>query len=123
MQEFVGVTVVDYLTCGDVEKLREMLENVGIEIKKGETSENHTRFTIKFDTAAFKKKMGRSAGRHEKYAFESLTLQEYKRRIAAGETAAMIADSLGLSRATLYRRVKAAKREPGSDDSLKHVTW
>lgn len=123
MQEYVDVTVIDYLTCGDVEALRKMLENVGIEIEKRETSGDHARFIIKFDTTAFKKKMGRSAGRHEKYAFESLTLQEYKRRIAAGETAAMIADSLGLSRATLYRRVKAAEMEPGADDSLKYVTW
>lgn len=123
MQEIVNIAVVDYFTAGDVDKLQEMLKTVGIEIEKSKTAGGHTHVIIKFDTLEFKKKMGRSAGRHEKGAFDSLTLQQYKARLAAGETVAQIAESVGLSRATLYRRVKATENMPGADDSMKQVTW
>ena len=110
-------------TFGSVEELRALLDKIGVKMIVTEDPQDPTysRVEFEYDPVAVTRSSTRYAGRKKKDAFNLLTLAEYRERVANGETLQQIADYVGLSRSTFYRRVKAAESLPGIDDSLKII--
>lgn len=88
-----------------IEDLGDILKALDINMKISETSLKK-RFEITYDNEALKKKLSRSAGMHRKITNSYITIGEAKERMRNGETAEKIAKELGISRATLFRRLK-----------------
>lgn len=126
---YVLVRFKDGYMDGDIDSLKELLALAGVKMELTGLADNgfpqdgeSVHVCFYFDRDAVKKKLTRGAGRHQKDSFNSLTMQQYKERIEMGDTVAEIAEYVGLSRATLYRRVKEAENLPGPDD-CKYITY
>lgn len=85
-----------------VSLLNETLNKIGIYV---EMTENDYLVFKKSDAHLFK--MTRCAGRHKKH-FKPIPIAEIEERIK-NSSAQAVADELGISRSTLFRRIKEAK--------------
>ena len=61
-----------------------------------------------YDISDIREKLGRGAGAKPKN-LNDITAQDVRDRMASGETAEQIAKSLGITRSTLFRRLKKAE--------------
>lgn len=86
-----------------VSLLNEALNKIGIYV---EMTENDYLLLKKSDAHLFK--MTRCAGRRKRYLSKSIPLDEIEERIK-NSSAQAVADELGISRSTLFRRIKEAK--------------
>lgn len=92
----------------DINDLNEMLESLGIRV-------DPMALTVHMDTETFRRAKTRKAGRpyailKENGYLAHLTKGEVKERMTE-ESAAEIAASLGISRRTLFRRLKEARND------------
>lgn len=69
--------------------------------------------TIRIDSEKVKNKLNRNAGRKRRCTEKTYTLEEVKKMLK-NLTAKEVAENLGLSRATLYRRLKDAEERSKS---------
>lgn len=88
-------------------ELNELLakSDISIDLLKNEYG---TYLIINCDTDEVKKKLSRNAGRPQK-SHSTISVSEVEERMAKGESAEDIASELGISRSTLFRRLKKAK--------------
>lgn len=88
-------------------ELNELLakSDISIDILKNEYG---THLIINCDTDEVKKKLSRNAGRRKK-SHSAILVSEIEERMAKGESADDIASELGISRSTLFRRLKESK--------------
>ena len=93
-----------------VAELNEILNGIGISFEIEDQS-----LSIKYDTEIIWKKINRNAGSKRKY-IGYFRADDIRRRMSF-ETAEEIAASLGISRSTLFRRLKKAE-EQGEDAPL-----
>lgn len=91
-----------------VSELNEKLNDYGLTITRESVEAGEERITINFDTRIFKKSAGRGAGAKPKVLGVEKSLGDLKEQIAR-TSAQEVADSIGVSRATLYRRMKQAE--------------
>lgn len=116
------ITVNEHTCGGDLQELKRYMLAAGFSVNETKAADNNTTITITFESKELDAKRTRRAGRHAKDSFNSLTMQQYKKYIADGETVAQIAEYVGLSRSTLYRRVKAAE-SLGVPDDCNYITY
>jgi len=93
------------------EVLKELLSSAGVlfEIQKREEgSPIPYELRIEYDESQLRKSMTRNAGAGRKFANRTISLEEIEKRLK-NETAEEIAESLGLSRATFFRKLKEAR--------------
>lgn len=97
-----------------VSELNVILNKIGCkaEIKKY-TSEYGTSLglEIEYDTQKIEKKLNRNAGRKKARCEFAIETQEIRERIKKGEKAETIANELGISRSTLFRKLKEAETD------------
>lgn len=88
------------------DKIRQSMRDVGISfrVENGE-------IYIYLSQESYQKKKNRNAGAKQKCLTEHMTVREIRERMTAGETADQIAKRLGISRPTLFRRLKKAENE------------
>lgn len=92
----------------EIEMLNNIISKAGVtvEIKR---YTNGMGINFKYDTEKVKNQRG--AGR-PKYKYQyTVTLDEVRQRLNAGETAEQIAKDLDISRATLFRKMKIAEEK------------
>lgn len=95
-----------------IKEINEILANVGVDIEIEDSPESYSkskRLKINFDTLESKKIKARGAGRPRKRIEKLIKVEEICRRME-NETASQIAEELGISRGTLYRKLKEAKK-------------
>lgn len=90
-----------------VSDLSDVLKKIGVEVKV-ENSDEYAWLYVHYDMDDVNRKFSRRAGTKERYL--RLTPQEVRDRMAAGESAETIAQKAGISRATLFRRLKNAEK-------------
>ena len=91
--------------------LGDILKKIGIKIDIKESSTN-TWLSFEYDIDQVQKKMSRGAGATCKNATTwYISVDECRKRMEAGETAASIAAELGIGRTTLFRRLKKAEQQ------------
>lgn len=105
-----GVKLVVYANyiSGDVNavsQLNKTLGKYGLRIEIDDVDNKEKRVTINLDTRMFKQKTSRGAGAKYKHVGVDLQLEDLKARIEA-EGAQAVADSIGVSRSTLFRRIR-----------------
>lgn len=118
---FVTLTIKEY-EKEDARKLQadlsSELQKIGIEISLKETDE-YTWLNFNYESDDIRQKMSRGAGLICKNANAVyISVEECLLRMKDGETAEKIAEELGISRATLFRRLKAAKKRKISEISV-----
>ena len=91
----------------DVAELNLILKQLGVELSIGKlqgcsSSSDRYSLTIKCDTDLINQKRKRGAGRKQK----PVSVAEIEERLQHGESVTDVANDLGISRATLYRRLK-----------------
>ena len=102
-------------------KLSQALKSFGIQVKFEDTSfmddDDYSKLTFIFDESEVEQKRTRNAGIKVKYNDEAYdeTYGSVKRRLEA-ETSESVAKSLGMSRMTLYRKMKKAEQMEVSED-------
>ena len=92
----------------EIEMLNDVISKAGVtvEIKRYSSGVG---INFKYDTEKVKNQRG--AGR-PKYKYQyTVTVDEVRQRLNAGETAEQIAKDLGISRATLFRKLKYAEEK------------
>lgn len=85
-----------------------LLNEISVSMTMQEDGNGEKSIEIKYDTAKGRENWGRGAGPKPK-DLNDITAQEVRNRMASGETAEQIAKSLGITRSTLFRRLKKAK--------------
>lgn len=103
---------ISYVREDNLQKFDQLvpyLEKIGVKaaIKK---SNETTLLEIEYDEDELHKHLTRSAGRYPKYV-HSYKIADIQQRKKDGESVQDIAADLGISRATLYRRLKKAAEE------------
>lgn len=94
-----------------VSELNEILRKMGSEISVEPTAdENFSYLTIIFDTKKAHDFLSRGAGRKRKEPTSDYSIAEI-RKMLEKEPAEEVAKKLGVSRATLFRRLRALKEE------------
>ena len=96
----------------EIENLNKILADVGVKIETEELPENYSNYesvTIKYDILQYEKIKARGAGRPRKRVKKDITVEEIRKRMQ-NETAESIAKELGISRQTLFRKLKEAKK-------------
>lgn len=88
--------------------LGKLLKEISVSMNIQEDGNGEKSIEFKYDTEQGRKDWGRGAGPKPK-DLNDITAQEVRDRMASGETAAEIAKSLGITRSTLFRRLKKAK--------------
>lgn len=88
-----------------VEDLGGILNSIGIELH---LSENGT-MIARYDLPNVRKLLWRGAGAHRKVAKKTMEVAEVKLLMNSGETAERLAEDLGISRRTFFRRLKSAE--------------
>ena len=105
----------------EVMKLSKALKPFGVNVKFEETSfmddDDYCKLTLVFDENELEQKRTRNAGIKVKYNDEAYdeTYGSIKRRLKT-ETQEAVAKSLGMSRMTLYRKLKKAEEMDAGDD-------
>ncbi len=94
---------------GNTREVKEILKRIGIHVDVKDAGANCIEIKLDYDLYASMNACTRNAGRKTKDAFRALTLEDYRKRRGRGQTMDEIAEYVGLSRSTLYRRVKAAE--------------
>lgn len=93
----------------DVKSLCELLKSVGIDSLAEESEADRECFlTLKWDDCVVKKKTTRRAGQKRKPTNEIVKVEEVRDRLKR-EKPEQVASSLGISKATLYRKLKRAE--------------
>lgn len=93
----------------DVKSLCELLKSVGIDSLAEESEADRECFlTLKWDDCVVKKKTTRRAGQKRKPINEIVKVEEVRDRLKR-EKPEQVASSLGISKATLYRKLKRAE--------------
>lgn len=92
-----------------VDDLAAVLRKIGVTvtISKPENENGKAWLTFDYDIENVEQKFSRGAGKKERYL--NVTPEEVRNRMKAGESAEAIAKDLGISRATLFRRLKNAE--------------
>ena len=101
------VLYADYVS-GDVDAvsvLNATLGEYGLHVDVRDDDGKTKRVEINFDTRQFRKKTSRGAGAKQKYVGKAVPVVELRGRIDA-EGAQAVADEIGVSRSTLFRRIK-----------------
>ena len=98
-----------------IEDLAGVLKKIGINVEVSESmdDENEKKWTwlvFDYDPEKVLEKFSRRAGKKEKWLTKEISPQEVRERMAAGESAEKIAVELGISRVTLFRRLKSAEK-------------
>lgn len=92
----------------EIEKIRDVLKSVGIEIK---ISEDQDRDYLYINvTNEFTEKKTRNAGRKNKSIKGWVKIEDVEKMISE-KTADVVAKEFGIGRATLFRKLKKAKEE------------
>ena len=93
-----------------VNDLADVLKKIGVEVEISEptNSDKYTWLSFRYDMEDVNRKFSRKSGKKERYL--DITPGEVRDRMAAGESAEAIANGLGISRATLFRRLKNAEK-------------
>ena len=105
----------------EANKLSKVLENFGIQVKFEDASfmdnDDYSKLTFVFEEFELEQKRTRNAGIKVKYNDEAYdeTYGSVKRRLET-ETSESVAKSLGMSRMTLYRKMKKAEQMGVSED-------
>lgn len=94
-----------------IEKLQEILDRVGVKIEI-ETKKRAAFFSKRED---YVEKKTRNAGRHSVKSNRMISLEELEELIAE-KNAETVAKELGISRSTLFRKMKRAKEQ--NDDYI-----
>ena len=98
-----------------IEDLAGVLKKIGINVEVAESMDdkNEKKWTwlvFDYDPEKVLEKFSRRAGKKEKWLTKEISPQEVRERMAAGESAEKIAVELGISRVTLFRRLKSAEK-------------
>ena len=88
--------------------LGEILQGIGINMSFHEDINGEKSIIFDYDISDIREKLGRGAGAKPK-TLNDITAQDVRDRMASGETAEQIAKSLGITRSTLFRRLKKAE--------------
>ena len=100
---------VSEIAMGDatelVDDLGEILNSIGIEMNLT----NNGTMIVKYDLPNVKKLLKRGAGAHKKVAKKTMEVADAKLLMDSGETAEHLAEDLGISRRTFFRRLKSAE--------------
>ena len=88
--------------------LGEILQGIGINMSFHEDINGEKSIIFDYDISDIREKLGRGAGAKPKN-LNDITAQDVRDRMASGETAEQIAKSLGITRSTLFRRLKKAE--------------
>lgn len=114
MSEFISINL-GYKSDVDAAKalvmdLGDVFKKLGIEaiVEEPTSPDEHAWLSLHYDVEDVQRKFSRRAGKKERYL--RLTPQEVRDRMAAGESAEAIAKKAGISRATLFRRLKTAEK-------------
>lgn len=105
----------------EADKLAQALRRVGIQVKFEDTSfmddNDYSKLTFVFDESELEQRLTRNAGIKVKYNNEAYdeTYGSIKRRLET-ETHDSVAKSLGMSRMTLYRKLKKAEEMKIGED-------
>ena len=105
----------------DARKLSDALKSFGIHVKYEDTTfmddDDYCKLTFVFDESEVEQKRTRNAGIKVKYNDEAYdeTYGSVKQRLET-ETTESVAKSLGMSRMTLYRKLKKAEQMEVSED-------
>ena len=89
----------------EIKELTKIFEKIGVTM---EITESKDSLVFKYDISNVNKKLGRQAGRNKRQLQRNVQVQEIRERMK-NESADEIAKTLGLSRATLFRRLKNAE--------------
>lgn len=92
-----------------IDELKEVLESIGIEISIDDKHQG-MEFLRVILTDKFEQKRTRNAGRKSKSIKGMITVEDIEKMIKE-KTADVVAKKLGISRATLFRKLKKAKEE------------
>ena len=101
------VIYANYIS-GDVDAVSQLnaaLGEYGLRVEIDDADGKEKRVTINLDTHTLKQKTSRGAGAKQKYVGVDIPLEDLKARIEA-EGAQAVADSIGVSRSTLFRRIR-----------------
>ena len=94
-----------------IKEINEIFGEIGINIEIGDLQKSgsqHKCVIINYDTLVFEEAKKRKAGRPSKRMKKLIKTEEVCKRME-NETASQVAEDLGISRETLYRKLKAAK--------------
>lgn len=96
--------------CRDFEVLKELLSSAGVtfEVQKEDGSPIPYELVIEYDESQLRRSMTRCAGTNRKFTNRVVSRKEIEERLKT-ETAEEIAESLGVSRSTLFRKLKVAR--------------
>ncbi len=97
-----------------VSELNERLNDYGFSINLENVESGEQCVSINFDTQTFKAKTSRRAGQKPKCLGRKYELDELKKKIAR-LGAEEVANAIGVSRSTLYRRMKEAENVNSND--------
>lgn len=87
--------------------LTDIFKKMGIEVTDADENKY---LRINFDTQEVKNKLKRNAGREKKKLESQISVAEVRERMQKGETGEQIAKEIGISRASLFRKMKDAKQ-------------
>lgn len=93
----------------NINELAELLDGIGIKIKIKEFEDSSKGIKINYDIDEIERKLKRNAGRKHIDCLVNMTVEEVRERMNKGESAKMIASELGISRSTLFRKLKYAE--------------
>lgn len=95
-----------------IDEIKELLESIGINISINDEydEDQKTEFLSVVLTDEFEQKKTRNAGRKSKSIKGMITIEDIEKMITE-KTADVVARKLGISRATLFRKLKKAKEE------------
>lgn len=94
-----------------IDELKEVLESIGIELSINDKHQG-MEFLSVILTDEFEQKRTRNAGRKNKSIKGWVTVEDIEKMIAE-KTAEVVAKEFGISRATLFRKLKKAKEDGG----------
>lgn len=98
----------DEIYAEKIDVLNELVGGLGIGFEVVDRGEGDFRLKVLYDEAEVRKKIKRNAGAKRKYISRSVPVAEIRSRMET-ETAEQIAKSLGISRPTLFRKLKYAE--------------
>ncbi|MBR5583730.1 MAG: hypothetical protein IKW21_04310 [Lachnospiraceae bacterium] len=104
---FVGKMALDRQE--DLQELKEILNRAGVQFVCTQGEDKHVIMFFRWSKYMVDRKQTRNAGARKVYPNKDITVLEVRERMKT-ESADDIAKSLGISRATLFRRLKAAEK-------------